>query len=98
MSQALAVFVARKRQERYLNVRQAADAWGLSPSTIARLEAAPDQEPRLATLAQLARALRVPLWYVLDLQGLDPGLPTQFDPDTARWDTTVRQMEQAAVH
>jgi transcriptional regulator with XRE-family HTH domain len=93
MSTALAQLVRRKRDERHLNVRQAADAWGLSPSTIARLEANAEQQPTLTTLVQLARAFTIPLWCLIDRHGIDLNLPNQLDPEFARWDTLAQSSD-----
>ncbi|NTU82974.1 MAG: helix-turn-helix transcriptional regulator [Chloroflexales bacterium] len=80
----LAGFLKAYMEERGLSLRDMEQRARVSRSLLNNLINGKETEPRLSTLEGIARAVELPLWRIIELAGVDLGLPDEPSYDAER--------------
>src|SRR5579859_5746316 len=75
------------------SLREGAEQLGMNKGTLESI-LKPNTTPRLETLQELARALRLPLWRVVQMAGVNLDLPMSADERAARLASLAKEMPQ----
>jgi len=75
----LAKLIAETLRDRNWSLREADEEIGVSRSALGNIVNGKNQPPTLVTLDKLATYYRLPLWRVIEMAGIDLGLPRSID-------------------
>jgi transcriptional regulator with XRE-family HTH domain len=81
-------------QEHGLSLRDMEQRVGVSRSSLSNLINGKESEPRLTTLVEIARTIGLPLWRVIEMAGVDLGLPETPSYNAERLASIAGQQEE----
>jgi len=90
----LAKLIAKTLRDENWSLRQAEDGMKVSRSALDNILNGKSQPPRLETLDKLATYYKLPMWRMIEMAGIDLGLPRSIDETVQQLMSLVKRLPE----
>lgn len=90
----LATLIAEELRDKNWSLRDAEEEIKVSRSALANILNGKDQIPTMETFDRLATYFRLPLWRVIQMHGIDLGMPTTINETVRQLTSLVERMPE----